>query len=44
MPNAALVHHNETQFKKSAIEQAPGMWTAVGFAAQHMIEGTDAVM
>lgn len=41
MPNAALLHHNETQFRKSIVELAPGMWTAVGFAAstQHFIEG-----
>lgn len=42
MPNADLIHHNETQFRKSIVELAPGMWTAVGFAAstQHVIEGT----
>nr|WP_319386741.1 alkyl/aryl-sulfatase [uncultured Roseibium sp.] len=41
MPNAALLHHNETQFRKSIVELAPGLWTAVGFAAstQHVIEG-----
>jgi uncharacterized sulfatase len=41
MPNARLVEHNATQFKKSVVELAPGMWTAVGYAAstQHMIEG-----
>ncbi len=45
MPNEALVHHNETQFRKSVITLAPGMWTAVGFAAstQHMIEGANSV-
>ena len=41
MPNAELLHHNATQFKKSIVELAPGVWTAVGFAAstQHLIEG-----
>ncbi len=41
MPNADLIHHNNTQFKKSIVALAPGMWTAVGYAAstQHMIEG-----
>ena len=41
MPNAALLHHNETQFRKSIVELAPGIWTAVGFAAstQHFIDG-----
>ncbi len=41
MPNAALLRHNETQFRKSVVELAPGMWTAVGFAAstQQVIEG-----
>ncbi|WP_305984482.1 alkyl/aryl-sulfatase [Roseibium sp. MMSF_3544] len=41
MPNADLLHHNETQFRKSIVELAPGMWTAVGYAAstQHIVEG-----
>ncbi len=45
MPNAQLVQHNETQFRKSVIELAPGIWTAVGFAAstQHMVEGATSV-
>ena len=45
MPNAALLHHNETQFRKSIVELAPGMWTAVGFAAstQHFIEGDTSI-
>ncbi|MEX0283303.1 MAG: alkyl sulfatase dimerization domain-containing protein [Paracoccaceae bacterium] len=45
MPNAALLYHNATQFERSIIELAPGMWTAVGYAAstQHMIEGENSV-
>ena len=45
MPNPALVHHNETQFKKSIVPLAKGVWTAVGYAAstQHMIEGKQSV-
>ncbi len=45
MPNPALLHHNETQFAKSIVALAPGMWTAVGYAAstQHMIEGAQSV-
>ncbi|MGX9354005.1 alkyl sulfatase dimerization domain-containing protein [Roseobacteraceae bacterium S113] len=45
MPNNSLVEHNQTQFKKQVVELAPGIWTAVGFAAstQHMIEGTSSV-
>lgn len=45
MPNADLIQHNETQFKKSIIALADGMWTAVGYAAstQHMIEGAQSV-
>ena len=41
MPNPDLTHHNKTQFKKSIVQLAPHMWTAVGYAAstQHMIEG-----
>ncbi len=44
MPNAALVDQN-TQFPKSVIKLAPGIWSAVGFAASnvHMIEGRDSV-
>lgn len=45
MPNAKLLLHNETQFRKQIVELAPGIWTAVGFAAstQHMIEGDETV-
>ncbi len=45
MPHPDLVHHNDTQFRKSIIELAPAMWTAVGYAAstQHMIEGRETV-
>jgi uncharacterized sulfatase len=45
MAHPDLVHHNETQFRKSIVELAPGMWTAVGYAAstQHMIEGAQSV-
>ncbi len=45
MPNAALLQHNETQFRKSIVPLSPGMWTAVGYAAstQHMIEGESTV-
>lgn len=45
MPNNNLVEHNATQFKKQVVELAPGIWTAVGFAAstQHMIEGASSV-
>lgn len=41
MLNPDLIHHNKTQFKKSIVQLAPHMWTAVGYAAstQHMIEG-----
>lgn len=44
MPNPALVAHND-QFRKSVIELAPGVWSAVGFAASnmHMIEGQSSV-
>jgi len=44
MPNAALIAHDE-QFRKSVIRLAPGVWSAVGFAASnmHMIEGRDTV-
>lgn len=45
MPNNSLVEHNATQFRKQVVELAPGVWTAVGFAAstQHMIEGASSV-
>ena len=45
MPNAQLVQHSEAQFRKSVIELASGIWTAVGFAAstQHMVEGSTSV-
>lgn len=45
MPNPLLVSHNETQFRKHVVQLAPGVWTAVGFAAstQHMIEGATTV-
>jgi|TARA_B110000908_G_scaffold34566_1_gene41403 uncharacterized sulfatase len=41
MPNKDLIAHNEAQFKKSIVQLAPQVWTAVGYAAstQHMIEG-----
>lgn len=40
MPNPALIAHNQ-QFKKEIVALAPGVWTAVGFAASnvHLIEG-----
>ena len=45
MPNAKLVHHNATQFKKGVVELAPGFYTAVGYAAstQHMVVGDASV-
>lgn len=45
MPHPKLVAHNETQFKKQVVELAPGVWTAVGYAAstQHMVEGASTV-
>ena len=45
MPNEKLIAHNTTQFAKSVIPLAPGVWTAVGFAAStmHMIEGAQSV-
>lgn len=44
MPNAALIDHNR-QFPKSVITLAPGVYSAVGFAASnaHMIEGARSV-
>lgn len=36
MPNAKLLHHNETQFEKTVLELAPGIWGAIGFAASNM--------
>ena len=45
MPNQALIDHNEKQFPKSVISLAPGIWSAVGFAASnmHMVEGQDSI-
>ena len=45
MANTALVDHNKRQFPKSVIPLAPGMWSAVGFAASnmHMVEGQSSV-
>ncbi|MDJ0827334.1 MAG: MBL fold metallo-hydrolase, partial [Rhodobacter sp.] len=45
MPHPALVHHTETQFRKSVVALSPDAWTAVGYAAstQHMIEGAASV-
>lgn len=45
MPNQALVAHNATQFRKSVIEIASGVWSAIGYAAstQHMIEGASSI-
>jgi alkyl sulfatase BDS1-like metallo-beta-lactamase superfamily hydrolase len=45
MPNERLFEHNATQFRKSIVPLAPGLWTAVGFAAstQHMIEGKSSI-
>ncbi|MGX9355799.1 alkyl sulfatase dimerization domain-containing protein [Roseobacteraceae bacterium S113] len=45
MANTALLHHNATQFKKDVIALAPGLYTAVGFAAstQHMVVGTESI-
>ena len=45
MPHPALLEHNRVQFKKEVVCLAPGLWTAVGFAAstQHMIEGQSSV-
>ena len=45
MPNERLIEHNATQFAKNIVELAPGMWTAVGYAAstQHMIESKSSV-
>ena len=45
MPHADLIAHNDTQFKKSVVKLADGVWTAVGFAASnvHMIEGKDSL-
>lgn len=41
MPNASLMHHNDTQFEKTVIDLAPGIWGAIGFAASNMyvVEG-----
>ena len=45
MPNPDLIAHNATQFRKGIVRLAPGIWTAVGFAAsnQHMVEGRNSV-
>jgi uncharacterized sulfatase len=45
MPNERLIEHNATQFRKSLVSLAPGIWTAVGYAAstQHMIEGKSSI-
>ena len=45
MANAALEHHNCTQFEKAIIELAPGICGAVGFAAScvYMIEGAKSI-
>lgn len=44
MPNAALIAHSD-QFRKTIIELAPDVWTAVGYAASnmHMVEGETSV-
>lgn len=44
MANRELKNHNE-QFKKSVVELAPGVYTAVGYAASnvHMIEGASTI-
>jgi uncharacterized sulfatase len=45
MANAALVHHNDTQFRKTVVEIAPGVWGAIGYAASclYMVEGRSSV-
>ena len=45
MPNQKLVNHNNSQCSKSVINLAPGVWTAVGYAASnvHMIEGNNSI-
>jgi len=45
MPHPDLLKHNETQFAKEVVTLAPGILTAVGFAAstQHLVEGRDGV-
>lgn len=44
MPHQDLIAQGE-QTRKDVVELAPGLWTAVGYAASnvHMIEGTDSV-
>ena len=44
MPHPRLIAHN-AQFEKRVFDLAPGVWTAVGFAASnvHMIEGDTSV-
>ena len=45
MTNPDLLAHNRTQFEKSVVALAPGMWSAIGYAASnvHMIEGRNSV-
>lgn len=45
MTNAALLHHNSSQFSKDIIALAPGIWGAVGYAAScvYMVEGASSV-
>ena len=45
MPNQKLIDHNSSQCSKSVINLAPGVWTAVGYAASnvHMIEGKNSI-
>ena len=45
MPNQKLINHNNSQCSKSVINLAPGIWTAVGYAASnvHMIEGKNSI-
>ncbi|MGI9421080.1 MAG: alkyl sulfatase dimerization domain-containing protein [Geminicoccaceae bacterium] len=44
MPHPDLIAHAE-QTRKDIVELAPGIWTAVGYAASnvHLVEGADAV-
>ena len=45
MPNARLTEHNRQQFPMSVVRLAPGIWSAIGFAASnmHMVEGQSSV-
>lgn len=45
MSNSRLTEHNQQQFPKSVVALAPGMWSAIGFAASnvHMVEGRRSV-